>query len=115
MTTTNSILVISPYKYNGTWVFDDETVGLIREPFVAGIPEIIDYITDYRTNNKFNLTFSTYACPGHTNSLLWLRAEAGGNWYQLCEQPSLEGWLCPALFKYFEEAPKKIYVRWDEL
>jgi hypothetical protein len=23
----------------------------------------------------------------------------------------MEGWLCPALFKYFEEAPKRIYVQ----
>ena len=23
----------------------------------------------------------------------------------------LEGWLCPALFKYFKTAPREIYVR----
>jgi len=23
----------------------------------------------------------------------------------------MEGWLCPALFKYFSEAPKHIYVQ----
>jgi len=23
----------------------------------------------------------------------------------------MEGWLCPALFKYFEKAPKEIYVK----
>jgi hypothetical protein len=23
----------------------------------------------------------------------------------------MEGWLCPALFKYFEKAPKQIYVQ----
>jgi hypothetical protein len=23
----------------------------------------------------------------------------------------MEGWLCPALLKYFDKAPKKIYVQ----
>ena len=26
------------------WVFDDPDVGLVREPFVAGMPEIIDHV-----------------------------------------------------------------------
>ena len=38
----NAMLVIFPYRYEGTWVFDDERVGLEREPFVSGIPEMID-------------------------------------------------------------------------
>jgi hypothetical protein len=25
----------------------------------------------------------------------------------------MEGWLCPALFKYFEEAPPELYVQAD--
>lgn len=32
----NSILVMSPYKHQGMWVFDDGRVGLVQEPFVAG-------------------------------------------------------------------------------
>ncbi len=40
----NSILVIKPYRYNGTWVFDDDRFDLVREPFVAGIPEMIDVL-----------------------------------------------------------------------
>ena len=34
-----------------------------------------------------------------------LRAAA---WRRLAD---LEGWLCPALLKYFPEAPKQLYVR----
>ena len=33
----NSLGMIVPYKHQGMWVFDDEAVGLRREPFVAGI------------------------------------------------------------------------------
>ena len=29
--------VIAPFKYEGMWVFDDPTVGLVREAFVAGM------------------------------------------------------------------------------
>jgi hypothetical protein len=27
----------------------------------------------------------------------------------------MEGWLCPALFKYFPEAPKKLYAKAEPL
>src|SRR5688572_14638590 len=38
----NSMMVIAPYWQIGTWVFDDSATGLVREPFVAGVPEMID-------------------------------------------------------------------------
>lgn len=38
-----------------------------------------------------------------------LREEYGGNWYW-CPQLELEGWLCPALFMYFEKAPTKLFA-----
>jgi hypothetical protein len=37
----NTLWVIHPYRDWGTWVFDDPRVGLRREPFVAGIPEMV--------------------------------------------------------------------------
>ena len=40
----NVMMVISPYWYQGTWVFDDPKVGLEREPFVVGVPEMIDHL-----------------------------------------------------------------------
>lgn len=41
-TVGNQIYVIAPYRQTSTWVFDDPTVGLKAEPFVSGIPEMID-------------------------------------------------------------------------
>src|SRR5215204_582980 len=35
----NAIMMIQPFWSGGTWVFDDERVGLVREPFVSGAPE----------------------------------------------------------------------------
>jgi hypothetical protein len=36
--------------------------------------------------------------------------EDGGNWYRSADL-DMEGWLCPALFRYFDQAPKRIYAR----
>jgi len=74
---SNSIIVIAPYRYAGTWVFDDPRVGLVREPFVSGIPELIDkLVKDIPDADKgFRLLFSG------------------------------------ALFRYFKQAPKVIYVK----
>ncbi len=114
---SNAIFVIAPYWYEGTWVFDDPSVGLQREPFVAGVPEMIDYVVrdvpDARAG--FRLTFSARPFPGSSHELIWVREEHEGNWYRVEDLPApdstLEGWLCPALFCYYEEAPKRIYLK----
>jgi hypothetical protein len=107
----NSIMVIAPYRFNGTWVFDDPRSGLVREPFVAGVPEMIDVlVSDIPEADKgFRLTFSAREFPGYQRKLTWVRGDSAGNWYRL-EDPPMEGWLCPALFKYYREAPKELYV-----
>jgi hypothetical protein len=107
---SNALMVISPYKYAGTWVFDDPAVGLNREPFVCGIPEMIsDMVKDIPDAEKgFRLLFSTQPFPEYTHKLTWRRGDKNGNWYY-CEQCDKEGWLCPGLFRYYQEAPKVIY------
>jgi hypothetical protein len=109
----NAINVIYPYKWNNLWVFDDERRGLLQEPFVFGIPEMIKFILDDTsiTGDRFKLTFSAQPFPSYQKKITRTREEMGGNWYRLDEQ--MEGWLCPALFKYFDEAPQEIYVRAD--
>jgi hypothetical protein len=108
----NSILCIFPYNHKGQWVFDDPEVGLAREPFVSGADVIIDRMVGPLENPKagFTLLFSTHPFPGFQLELEWLRPDLGGNWYK-SEDLRMEGWLCPALFKYFDQAPKKIYAQ----
>ena len=108
----NSLFVLAPYKHAGTWVFDDPSRGLTQEPFVAGIPQMIDRLVVGIPNAEqgFRLIFSTQAFPGHTHKLEWRRTDSSGNWYY-CPQFDAEGWLCPALFKFFTEAPKEIYLK----
>lgn len=113
---SNQIQIIAPYWLHGTWLFDDERVGLVQEPFVSGVPEMIDDlvrdIPDAR--NGFRLLFSSGPFPGFQRKLTWLREEFGGNWYK-ADEPPMEGWLCPALFRYFESAPAELYVKAEAL
>jgi hypothetical protein len=110
----NQILVIAPYWLDsvGTWVFDDEAVDLVQEPFVSGVPTMIDDLVADIPNARsgFRLLFSAAPFPGFQRKLEWVREEMGGNWYR-ADEPQAEGWLCPALFRYFDEAPKEIYVK----
>jgi hypothetical protein len=107
----NSLLVIRPYKQHGVWMFDDPRAGLVQEPFVAGADVILDYLTKEIPNAESGVTifFSAEPFPGSQHEFHWRREEVGGNWYYSPEY-DLEGWLCPALFKYFENAPARLFV-----
>jgi hypothetical protein len=108
---TNFIQIIAPYRHAGTWVFDDARVGLDREPFVSGIPEMIDTLVAAipHAAGGFRLLFSAAPFPGFEVELVRTQSESGGTWYRWPGKQT-EGWLCPALFKYFAEAPEKLYV-----
>lgn len=108
----NAINVIAPYRHHGMWVFDDPRVGLHQEPFIAGADTMIDKavagIPD--ADKGFVMVFSGTPFPGHQFKLEWRRAESGGDVY-FSPQLAQEGWLCPALLKYFDKAPREIYVQ----
>jgi hypothetical protein len=108
----NAINVIAPYHHLGMWVFDDPRVGLVQEPFVSGADTLIDravaHIPDARSG--FLLLFSSSPFPGHGIRLEWRRVDSDGNWYY-SRAFDLEGWLCPALLRYFDGPPREIYVQ----
>jgi hypothetical protein len=112
----NALMVIAPYKHQGTWVFDDQATGLSREPFIAGIDTMIDKAVAKIPNAEkgFRAIFSAREFPGLDFKLQWRREESGGNWYY-SDEFKMEGWLCPALLKYFPTAPPEIYVKVEEL
>ena len=94
-------------------MFDDSRVGLTQEPFVAGADKMIDLIVADLPNAAagFTLIFSATPFPDHQYRLDWRRADSGdGNWY-FSEQLGMEGWLCPALLRYFSEAPQQLYIQ----
>lgn len=112
----NSLYVLKPYRYQASWVFDDESVGLLREPFVLGIDDMLDRLVAGIQNAEqgFRLIFSPRPFPGYSAKLEGRREEAGSNWYH-SPTYGIEGWLCPALFKYFDAAPKEFYAKAETL
>jgi hypothetical protein len=112
----NALNVIHPYKWEGLWVFDDERAGLDREPFVEGADTIIEKALAMKSipeaEKGFRLLFSAGPFPNYDLKLEWLRQGEGGNWYR-AENLEMEGWLCPALLKYFEAPPTEIYARFE--
>ncbi len=109
---SNSMMTIYPYIDRGDWVFDDDSVNLKREPFVFGVPEMINEFVKNIPGAKhgFKLYFSSKPFPGYQADLTWLREEFEGNWYAWTSTGQ-EGWICPALFKYFEKAPERIFSK----
>ena len=111
----NTIMIIHPYFHKGSWVFDDEATGLVKEPFVAGADTMLDIITD--GHKECSLTFSATDFPDRQYVLHFAAIGVGGGSVYDFEgkvngvEVSQNMWLCPALFKYFPEAPKKIYFK----
>jgi len=112
----NAIQTLMPYEFAGGWVFDDEATGLVREAFVCGMDDVLTEMVQRAgikdASSGFRLTFSPTPFPNYTHSFEWLRPEMSGNTYY-CPENEITGWLCPALLKYFKEAPKKLYARAD--
>lgn len=113
----NSLMVIYPYKHHDMWVFDDDATGLVQEPFVMGIPEILEELHRIAAvdhpETGFRLIFSATPFPSYQLKGTWFKEEQGGNWYRTSD--GREGWLCPALFKYFPTAPAEIFIRVETL
>tara|TARA_R110002020_G_scaffold373875_1_gene585328 strand:+ start:2416 stop:2838 length:423 start_codon:yes stop_codon:yes gene_type:complete len=111
--TNNAIMKINAYKHEGQWVFDDEDRGLVKEPFVAGADTLLDIISG--KDNAVSLIFSANDFPKVTHVINRVGESAGsfgGGTDYVFESigATLDVWLCPALFKFFKEAPETIYV-----
>lgn len=107
----NTITTLMPYVKNGVWQFDDPSRGLKGEAFVCGIDTMLDLLTADIKNARDGVTllFSETPFPGFQVALEWVSKEFGGNWYKMPD--GLKGWLCPALYKYFDVAPKNLYIQ----
>ena len=66
-------------------MFDDDSKGLVREPFVCGIPQMMDLlVADVPDAEKgFALYFSAQPFPACQLRVDLIGPEAGGNWYNL--------------------------------
>lgn len=124
---SNTLFTIKPYKWEKLWVFDDPTVGLVREPFVGGMPAMFELLLAKHAirdpDHGFVVVFGTEPFPDNHGCLVrdlpaddeWLAliGKPWGTWYTLGEGGPL-GWLCPALLKYLDPAPERIYFQVQE-
>ena len=112
----NAIITLFPFKYKSVWMFNDKTTNLKNEAFVLGIDSMLDILTKDipKAENGFRLTISDSPFPNHTVTLQRRSREGGGRWYWSPDY-KIEGWLCPALFKYYLIAPKRLYARADAI
>jgi len=121
--TGNAMNVITPERWQGTWVFDDDARGLVREPFVLGVPVMIDSMLGklgLAGEQQVKFIFSRNEFPNHHVCLKKLEEEAEGAWYtvdhsNIGEMDLGKGWLCPATRLYFEDMPERIYVRIEKI
>ena len=115
----NCIMVLNPYWYNGTWVFDDKNHNLTKEAFVAGADKIISKMVESlkidNAKNGFKLIFSKIPFPDYSVKLTRISHGDGrlGTSYQ--SQNGDIGWLCPALLHYFPEPPSEIFIGAENL
>ena len=109
----NAVNAIAPYKFAGRMrVFDDPHHGLVQEAFISAADAIIDRAVAHRRDaaGGFLLVFTAIPFPGHHFHLEWRRSDVEGDSYHAPEF-GIEGWRCPALLKYFETPPPRIYFQ----
>jgi putative flippase GtrA len=108
----NAISVIHPYRWNNLWVFDDEDKDLDKEPLVAGADTLLSMLSN--NAEECSLMFSGNEFPEYDYVIEKLGPGVGGGTnylYNVTEEIIHPLWLCPALFKYFDTAPDKIYFK----
>ena len=118
---SNSIYTLDAYRHAGMWVFDDDAVGLIKEPFVSGADILFDHLSGRHidgTNTRVSIAFSTTPIPGHDVHAAMTGADGyGGHFYKVekfegdDDMVAFPFWLCPALLKYYDTAPSDIYIK----
>jgi hypothetical protein len=114
----NQIITLHIEKNGNCWVFDDPAVGLRQEPFVCGINEILEYwmaedgLLERALADGIQLLGSPEQFPRAKHHLTKLRQEMGGTWYHAENGTAkgMEGWLCPALNKYFDPSPGHLFA-----
>lgn len=111
----NEITIINPYWKHGTWCFTDDTIGVVDEAFVAGADTVISYLVRDIPNASqgFRLMFSENPFPEHDIVATHVESDGySGNFYKFEEKDiTIIFWLCGCLLKYFDTAPKQIYVK----
>jgi len=91
---------LSLFKKDGIWVFNDAEMGLVEEPLILGMTQIIDFLVGPGMNRAVMRFTDGVDLMQYT----LIRGEPfeGGYVYQL-KGTGMTGWLCPATLHYFPE------------
>jgi len=118
---TNAIMILITYWKHGTWCFTDSNTGLVDEAFVAGADKQISYLVKKYNikdpENGFKIIISATWFP-ECEFITHLKGDeyGSGNYYRYVDEDTvIDGWYCPALFKYFPTAPERIYCKVENL
>lgn len=108
----DAVQVIHPYfdDIMQSWVFDDKDKGLEKEALIEGIDLLLDRASPDR--KPLSVAFSNKSfgrCYDHI--LDFVTGDRIKGCIYMDRTTGLNGWLCPSLFKYFDEAPKTIYIK----
>ena len=86
---SNGMFVIAPHwdPTIQTWVFDDLPTGLVAEPFVAGITEMLEMLLaekGFPARERFRIVFSSSPFPGYDEEIRLIpdHEGCGGGTYQ---------------------------------
>jgi hypothetical protein len=101
-----------------TWVYDDEELGVLAEPFVLGADTMLTLLRSVQVGpgrGPFRIVFSAAPFPGALEARR-LEEDSGGVWYEAAlDGRVLRGWLCAHFFDYFPAAPETVHVRAETL
>lgn len=115
----NKLFTLSAFFKDGLWMFNDPRRDIYEEPFIAGADIMFDVMSKRIDRPEINFCFILFAnaplptCDVHAKHL---KPDGyGGHVYcvkQFTDQLiGFEFWLCPALLKFFPEAPKDLFVK----
>jgi hypothetical protein len=121
----NVLMVIEPYGYQDTWVFDDASKGLEKEPldgirgeleaaerWLAGTSGMIDYLVKDIPNARQGFTLLCSSQPlAEYQVELKLEGKDGGGYSYKAKDSSAGWWLSPTLLSYTEAPPESLYVK----
>jgi hypothetical protein len=111
---SNSVFVLYPRRSTyGIWAFDDETRGLKNEPFVGETNNLIDKMAiesgyDLEDDLQVALLFAATEFPNYQCDLNLIETSPTGTTYN-DKISGLDIWLCPAFYKYYENAPLYLF------
>lgn len=108
------------HQGENTWCFDIPFAGIIDEPFVDGIPELIEFHLNRKGKLKeakktgicvlFSGTTKKPDCfkNGIYAKLQRREEDNGGCWYWDAAAKA-HGWLCPNLYQFFARPPRQVH------